>query len=334
VHKLSIVSILISLFIALFAATVATAQADVSAGCLASQGLNQAVTNADPDPFLFDFVNDTFDEGDVLTVTVTTVDAGVQFLLRHNGAVVVPNVNAPDSLSFTVPTNGTAQFQVDVTGVTTTATITVDCEPAPDVEDPLVDGPPFTLCHFPPGNPAAAHTITVGSRIAAEVHMGHGDTAGACAPQQNTLLTIVNINISIFTIPQSGQIEIYGLCEGDECSPVALINANLLIPDEGFQLEVDEDPSDAWEAIVYYLHPYTFNDEIKVFQVNLYENDTLQDDSLLIFVLNGEIIAWNTHDAWQDENFITFLNNIEINIEVNIHGDDSDDSDDDDDTQA
>lgn len=37
----------------------------------------------------------------------------------------------------------------------------------------------ITLCHIPPGNPSARHTITVG-RPAAKAHIAHGDTVGAC----------------------------------------------------------------------------------------------------------------------------------------------------------
>jgi hypothetical protein len=37
-----------------------------------------------------------------------------------------------------------------------------------------------TLCHIPPGNPNAAHTITVGEPAVQE-HLGHGDTLGPCS---------------------------------------------------------------------------------------------------------------------------------------------------------
>jgi len=37
-----------------------------------------------------------------------------------------------------------------------------------------------TLCHVPPGNPDAAHTIAVGAP-AVPVHLAHGDVEGACA---------------------------------------------------------------------------------------------------------------------------------------------------------
>jgi hypothetical protein len=36
-----------------------------------------------------------------------------------------------------------------------------------------------TICHIPPGNPANAHTLTVGVPAVA-AHLRHGDTVGAC----------------------------------------------------------------------------------------------------------------------------------------------------------
>jgi len=37
-----------------------------------------------------------------------------------------------------------------------------------------------TICHIPPGNASAQHTITV-SQSAVHAHMAHGDTMGACS---------------------------------------------------------------------------------------------------------------------------------------------------------
>ncbi len=42
-----------------------------------------------------------------------------------------------------------------------------------------------TICHYPPGNPGNAHTITVGES-AVQAHIDqHGDTLGACAVSSN-----------------------------------------------------------------------------------------------------------------------------------------------------
>jgi hypothetical protein len=40
-----------------------------------------------------------------------------------------------------------------------------------------------TLCHVPPGNPDAAHTVTVGAP-AVPVHLAHGDAEGACSEDE------------------------------------------------------------------------------------------------------------------------------------------------------
>jgi len=42
-------------------------------------------------------------------------------------------------------------------------------------------GHKVTICHVPPGNPANAHTITVGAP-AVPAHLAHGDHVGPCGP--------------------------------------------------------------------------------------------------------------------------------------------------------
>jgi hypothetical protein len=41
----------------------------------------------------------------------------------------------------------------------------------------------ITICHIPPGNPANAHTITVGEPAVRAHVENHGDTLGACQPE-------------------------------------------------------------------------------------------------------------------------------------------------------
>lgn len=57
-----------------------------------------------------------------------------------------------------------------------------------DVQLSSVTETGVTLCHYPPGNPSNAHTITVGFS-AAKAHMSaHGDTLGACGENLDLVL--------------------------------------------------------------------------------------------------------------------------------------------------
>lgn len=94
------------------------------------------------------------------------------------------------------------QVCVDDEGNVTIVSITVIYQPEPDdtptpVPPPQDDddddddgdddddddgdqGEQVTICHRPPGNPDAAHTITIG-RAALQAHLDHGDTMGPCS---------------------------------------------------------------------------------------------------------------------------------------------------------
>jgi hypothetical protein len=77
-----------------------------------------------------------------------------------------------------------AQLEVAVTQTATAnGEVSVDVE---KVESRRIIGIPdlgvgddIAVCHVPPGNPAAAHTIYVGAP-AVPVHLGHGDYLGPC----------------------------------------------------------------------------------------------------------------------------------------------------------
>jgi hypothetical protein len=77
-----------------------------------------------------------------------------------------------------------AELDVAVTQTATGATgeVSVDVE---RVEGRVVEGSPVAadsqvdICHVPPGNPAAAHSLVVGAP-AVPAHLGHGDSLGAC----------------------------------------------------------------------------------------------------------------------------------------------------------
>ena len=53
------------------------------------------------------------------------------------------------------------------------------CEPDDDDDDVPPTTGTVTICHIPPGNPAARHTITIGAS-AWPAHQAHGDTMGPC----------------------------------------------------------------------------------------------------------------------------------------------------------
>ncbi|MCH7745728.1 MAG: hypothetical protein IIC84_06615, partial [Chloroflexi bacterium] len=73
--------------------------------------------------------------------------------------------------------NGCVLISSDVVEFSVTA-----APPPPDDSDGLH----VTLCHVPPGNPAAAHVITVGARAVA-AHMRHGDyISTTCEPSGDT----------------------------------------------------------------------------------------------------------------------------------------------------
>jgi len=59
----------------------------------------------------------------------------------------------------------------------------VTCDGSDPSNDPASGGPghKVTICHFPPGNPANAHTINVGAP-AVPAHLAHGDHLGPCGP--------------------------------------------------------------------------------------------------------------------------------------------------------
>ncbi len=64
-------------------------------------------------------------------------------------------------------------------------TLLASCMATDDAADPDAverrppPPPKVKVCHLPPGNPSAAHTIEV-SQSAVPAHLAHGDTVGQC----------------------------------------------------------------------------------------------------------------------------------------------------------
>jgi len=70
-------------------------------------------------------------------------------------------------------------FRVSYSGDAAYDPATGPCEPLTVTSATDGDGTVVTICHVPPGNPAAAHTIVVGTP-ALQAHLRHGDYEGPC----------------------------------------------------------------------------------------------------------------------------------------------------------
>jgi len=305
-RKLNLLVLILSIVIAVLAIPVSSAQEEISTGCeaLTSDLLLDGAT--------FTFTGDFFG-GESLTFTVDSDwMLGNTYTIAVNGLAVETDI-ITDTFTYVFPEFPEDVFDVSIT-VTVTAgtfTLSVSCDQAAgDGETGEFDG---TICHYPPGNPAAAHTITVGSENAFQTHIdNHGDTPGACSADTESRMTDEEGGTTFFVLDMA--VHIYGLCVDDQCSLLAVVDTTLFEGVDGFVIEFDENPEDIVVVRVFFLHELElepklalFGEEyadvvINVFQVNVYENDMLKSDDLLLFVdLSGNILAWGTHDIWDGD---------------------------------
>ncbi|MCI0708881.1 MAG: hypothetical protein L0154_01850 [Chloroflexi bacterium] len=299
-RKFSILfSILVLVTTAIFIPAV-SAQTDVSPGC-------DDLAN---DFTLGSYTGDFFANESITFVVNGTMAAGDNYDISVDGTVVSAGETG---------TTYTHTFLADVTGAVITVTVnqgtftvSVSCDQTGDDDE----GGDFTLCHYPPGNPEAAHTITVGSQNAFDTHMDrHGDSPGACPPGVQSRTDDIGLGLAIFILPKMGVVSIYGECEEGGCSPiiefhtadvVALIGV-LVVSEDSFET-FDTDLTDEWEVRIFYLGNQdrdgdgTFHD---VFQMNIYFNDVLAYDDLLILVAVDGTVSWELNDDLGVD--ITFL---------------------------
>jgi hypothetical protein len=73
---------------------------------------------------------------------------------------------------------GTGSSDSAATVEAAAAQVCVPGQPDPHVCDPAQTDK-TTICHIPPGNPANAHTLCVGTP-AVDAHLAHGDRLGSC----------------------------------------------------------------------------------------------------------------------------------------------------------
>jgi len=191
-----------------------------------------------------------------------------------------------------------------------------------DINPDYTDYTNGTICHRPPGNPDNAHTITVGEAAVA-AHLRHGDTVGACPDGEETSIPDVGAGVVIFFEEGDNIANIYGSCEGDNCSLIASIDITILVPVVGGEFEFDDNDNDDYSVIVYYLHPLTDGDNeyegededsnIFVFQINLFlGGEVASDNALLLVDSEGNLIAWADHSIW--DNLAGFLAAFDIQL--------------------
>lgn len=302
-RKFSIAFILLITTMVLFT-PVASAQTIISDGCSTianSSGNASFSTSAD------------FFENETIEVAVSGPGS---FIVSIGGSIELDLVADGATTSYIVRLDGSITVAVEIVSGTPNSMATLSCTPA-DEDAGAFDG---TICHIPPGNPDAAHTITVGSENAVEKHMSnHGDTMGACGDGVETRVDLPNVNISVFIIFESDSIQIFGDCT-DVCeevinTPIMLIvDLNLVVVsgDEGLVFITVEDPedfgfllddasTDGVYVVIYYLHPDPEDATVGVFQINIYQDGELLDDSILVFInTDGEIVSWTSHNIWDE----------------------------------
>jgi hypothetical protein len=295
---LSLVVLIILAFSAFAPAVVA--QDTVSAACTGVSLTDSAVPAS---------VSGDFLAGE--TITVNFAGLG-DFTVNING--VDELVGAVDGASFVYvfPDDGTYTINITVVNGDATSLVSASCTGA-EVTAPA--GPPYTICHFPPGNPENAHTITVGSENAMQTHVDkHGDTLGACPDAIDTKIENVDLNIFIFVEPLDGVIKVYSDCDDETCHEetiidlVALIDFSLVVDEEGNFIEVEEsilfgeETEEGTSVVIYYLHPNPDDLTQGVFQINIYVNGVLVDDDVLLFInAEGIIVEWTDHSVWDLE---------------------------------
>jgi hypothetical protein len=143
---------------------------------IADAGYDQTVMESQ-DVFL-DGTNSTDPDGTIESYQWSQVSGPEVILLNNNTAVATfeaPSVNATTILQFMLDVEDNSNAtDSDLVSVTVNDKVIPD---DPKDDDDQKDN--VLICHVPPGNPDAAHTISVGSS-SVDVHLGHGDSLGEC----------------------------------------------------------------------------------------------------------------------------------------------------------
>ena len=290
---------LMILFVALlstlaFSTSAVIAQEEgTSAGCSALDGSG---TPNDGTPFTIGPAD--FLEGEMVSITVTGGDMDATFELSVNGSVISTGNELGIAVTYTIPADD--EYTIVVTASSPGAvdvTITVNCTPVEDEED---DDGKVTICHFPPGNPDNAKTITVGAP-AVDAHVrNHGDTIGACSDEVESEYVDPDNSIIVIVLDETGVVVVTGDCDDDGCSTLATIVLAELEPVDGGEFPFDDDLSDEYYVIVYYLGYQDRDGDgefAQVYQINLYrEGEVLPvSDNVLLLQKDDGTWLWDTN---------------------------------------
>jgi len=301
-----IIVLAFSAFVPMAAAQTAPTE---STGCTSTDGL--FLSGLGP----YTFGPSDFLAGERITLTLAGPDTS-SFTVTVNGAANGGTLVPPTSFEFNVPSDGSYTIVVTVTNGTSGNSASAECLAA----DEVPTFAPGTICHIPPGNPNAAHTITVGVP-AVQAHLGHGDTEGPCPDGVDTRYDNPEIGITIFIIFATGEIQVYGNCDDEgDCEEVTNVPITLVIDftvivvdgsfvpvEEGDEDENDYElpdsaPEDGLTVVIFYLHPDPNDSSVGVFQINIFQDGVLVDDSVLLFIMtDGTIILWTSHNIWDEQ---------------------------------
>jgi hypothetical protein len=308
--------VLFALIILAFSAFVPMASAQttptVSAGCTTLDGAAET-GGVYPKNYSYEFL-----QGELITITVSGFGT---FDVTINGGLILDDVSATSVANYSVTADGPVTILVENATADATSRVAFTCLSADESPDYV----PGTICHIPPGNPNAAHTITVGLP-AVDAHLAHGDTEGPCPAGVDTRYDNEDLGITIFIIFATGEIQVYGNCDDEgECEEVTNVPITVLIDfslivvypdgsddegndgefedvedpaDNGYELP-DSAPDDGLTVVIFYLHPDPNDSSVGVFQINVYQNGVLVDDSILLFITTeGIIIIWTDQNIW------------------------------------
>lgn len=238
-------------------------------------------------------------EGEVVSFTVTGGDGDVTFDLSVNGDLVSENNALGNTVTYPITVDDAYTFTIEASSPgSVDVTIAVMCEALEDEEG---EGGAVTICHYPPGNPENAKTLTVGAP-AVDAHVrNHGDTIGPCSEEEETENPDPENGLVIVVLPESGSVEVYGECGEEGCTLLAVVELAVLntsIDEEG--LLFDEDPTDDYEVYVFYLGYQDRDGDgefADVYQVNIFsisKGEFINDDTLLLQLDDGTWI-WDSN---------------------------------------